>query len=63
MKLTLAIAKGIALGAAMIAVAVLAGGCEGMPTVTVRGTYADYSYSAKSGVLIAPRITRIIIEK
>ena len=55
------IAKGAALGTALIAIASILWGCESMPPITVVGQYGDYSYSAKSGVTIAPRFQRIII--
>ena len=55
------IAKGAAIGALLIAAASILWGCESMPPITVVGQYGDYSYSAKSGVTIAPRFQRIII--
>jgi hypothetical protein len=54
-------AKGIALGAALIALASILWGCQAMPPVTVVGQYGNYSYSSKGGITIAPRFQRIIL--
>ena len=53
-------AKGVALGAALIALASILWGCEAMPPVTVVGQYGDYSWS-KGDLTIAPRFQRIIL--
>ena len=55
----------LACWAIVIAIAIACSGCAApLPKITYRGNYADYSYSAKSGILIAPRaiqFNRIII--
>ena len=56
-----AIAKGAALGAALIALASILWGCESIPPITVIGQYGDYTYSSKAGLTVTPRITRIVL--
>ena len=57
------IAKGAALGAALIALASILWGCNApFPKITVRGTYGDYSWS-KGEIVIAPKPIIIFADK